>query len=144
MLFKVPGTDGLVVAAANATGPGVSAELGFTFPRDWFVRGMLVVPRANAGALTVSGMVAALAVNVSDENQEQLVSDSRGTDFVTSTGGRALVGIDGAELNGLSFRPFALQRPVGGRSRWAFQVQNRASVTITLAGIFLFTEEMRP
>lgn len=141
-MYKVPGSSGLVVVAANATGPGVSALLPFTFPRDQFLTGLLLVPRSiAAGGMTPAQILASLALNVTDENQEQVISDSRGGSFITSTNVRALIGVDGLELGGAAFRPFALQRPAQAQFRWQFQVQNRAASAITLAGIFLYTEE---
>lgn len=144
MLYRVPGTSGLAIAAATGTGPGVTASLPFVYPKPGFVVGVLVVPRATA-LLSAAAQLAALALNVADENQEQLVSDSRGTNLVTSVGGtaRVLVGGDGAALFGLSFRPFPLQRPASVRDRWTFQVQNFGAAIATLAGVFIFLEPQK-
>ncbi len=128
-------------AVANATGPSVSADLPFVFPRECFVAGLMVIPNLTGGALGVPAMQAALALACIDENQEALVSDGRGSQFTTSTGALASVGADALLLNGLGFRPFPLQRPARTQARWIFNVQNRVTSTVQIAGIYIFTED---
>jgi hypothetical protein len=140
-IYLVPGSSLLALAASNATGPSVSAALPFQFPRPVFVTGLLVVPLLNAGGDPIPKIQAGLALSVFDENQEALVSDGRGSQFVTSTGALAPAGADCLLMSGFGFRPFPLQRKGFNSARWLFSVQNRVALATTLAGIYLYAED---
>jgi hypothetical protein len=140
--YIVPGTSGLAIPAAVLTAPGASAVLPFRFPRDEFVTGILVLPRTNAGGLSVQVALASLALTVTDEKIDAMVSDSRGSTVLgTGTAGLLQVAADGLALHGQALRPFPLQRAVGANDTWRLQLQNRAASITTMAGIYLYTED---
>lgn len=141
-LYIVPGTSGLAVPAANATGPGVAADVTLVLPRARHVGGVLVIPRSNAGgALTMEAIAASLSIGITDENQEQLISDGQGSQLPSSTGALVLTAAPCLMLTGRAWRPFPLQRLLRGLEKWVFSVQNRDTNITTLAGIFLYTED---
>lgn len=139
VIYLIPGSSQLVLAAAGALGPSVSADLKFSFPKPSWVTGLMPIPNLSGGVLSVEEMLAKIAITVFDENQELLISDGRGSQLVTSTGGLAPTGLDGLSAVGRSFRPFPLQRPGRNSQQWVFNVQNADAATIRLAGLYLYT-----
>lgn len=135
-VWKVPGTDGLVLAVAPAAGsPSVSADLPFLFTRAAFVEGVLAFVRP-VGAVSVEVQQANLGMRIVDEVAEAMIVDTRGTLVGTTN---APVAASLLMMAGFGFRPFALQRPVSAGDKWVFSLQNEDPLaTSTLAGIFLY------
>lgn len=140
-ILTVPGATNLLLAPAFGIAPSVSASLIFKFPRACFVTGLMVLPFSRADAASIEVITAGLAITVSDENQEAIVSDGRGSQFTDAAGNLASVGADCQALVGRGFRPFPLQRPVQALDRWTFAVQNKVASSVVLGGIFLFVED---
>jgi len=91
--------------------------------------------------LTVQAALAALALTIVDEVQDNFVSDARGTTVLSVGGTPMQVGGDGLALNGFGFRPFAVQRPVAPSDQWIMALQNRDTNITTMAGIFVYGQD---
>lgn len=139
-VWKVPFSDGLACAVAPAAGsPSISGELAFNFPRSVFLTGILVLPRVSAAFASYQEQIAQLSLNVIDEVNQPLISDSRGTIVGTT---RAPVAAPFLMLFGRAFHPFAMQRPIASLDVWRFTIQNAHTARAqTLAGIFLYFSE---
>lgn len=139
-IWKVPFSDGLACPIApDAVSPSISAELVFNFPRSVFLTGILLLPIPDATWATYQEQIAQLSLQVTDETNQPVISDSRGT-IVGST--NAPVASPLLQLFGRGFHPFALQRPLASLDVWRFTVQNADPVNAqTLAGIFLYFSE---
>lgn len=138
-LWRVPGTDGLVLAVAPAVGsPSVSPVVQFRFPKACFIQGILVLPRPTAGAslATILARMASASVRITDEHQDPIITDTRGT----------LQGSNAAQsaapllaLHGRGFAPFAVQREIKAHRQWGLSFQNVDTANaIELAGVFLY------
>lgn len=140
-VWKVPGTDGLVLAVAAAVGsPSVSAALPWRWPRPVKCTGVLVIPRANAVA-TMQQKLAMASVSIIDETGNPIIFDTRATLRGTNNA-PASAGL--LALQGRGFAPFALQRPVNVQRQWQFYLQNDDPANvIVIAGIFLYWENLQ-
>lgn len=141
-IYTVPAAVGIAVPASTAAGPGVTAvgAIPFTFPRRCFVQGILAIPRSNAAANLIEVIAAGLGMTVSDEVNDLIVSDSRGT-LAPATGGTFVpTAANLIALHGFALRPYPLQRPVAGNDKWQIQLQNSVASIATMAGIYIFAE----
>jgi hypothetical protein len=133
-LYKVPGSDGLVLAVAPALGsPSVSATLVWRFPKPVFCDGFFLALRP--GAVAAATQAARTSLVIVDETNQPIVSDSRGTlRGVTN----APVAAPLLSMFGRGAHPFPIQRPVAAQDQWfvSFQNEDPANV-VTLAGLFL-------
>ncbi|MDB4884468.1 MAG: hypothetical protein JWL95_3234 [Gemmatimonadetes bacterium] len=136
-IFKVPGSDGLVLAPALVLGePSVSAPMPFIFPFATFVAGVLVLLRPDGVTPTIAAQHGFANLRIIDQNGQPLVSDTRGTLRGTAEAAAPLLA-----LQGRGFHPFAMQKPLKGGEKWIFSLQNESDLLAqTVAGIFLYLE----
>lgn len=138
-IYSVPAARDLTLAVATAAAsPSESAALPFLFPTSRFIAGILMLPRAPIGGLTLQQTIARVAIRIVDENQKPVVIDSRSS---LKGANNLQVAIGGLALGGSAFRWFPIQRPVRAGDQWTLFAQNDDPVnTIQLAGIFLYPE----
>lgn len=137
-LWRVPGTDGLVLAAAPAVGsPSVSAPITWRFPKAVFVCGVLVLLRPRSSA-AMPGEMAQVSLRIIDESNQPIINDTRGTIRGTQN---APVAAPLLALHGKGFHPHALQRAVASQDQWHFVFENEDTAhTEILSGVFLYFE----
>ncbi len=139
-VWQVPFSEGLVCPVAPSAGsPSISAELAFNFPKSCFLVGVLILPLPDAAFATYQAQCAQLAMVITDEVNQPLVSDSRGTVKGTL---RAPVALPLLAAFGRAFHPFPLQRPIAALDVWRFTVQNSDTAHAqVLEGIYLYFED---
>lgn len=139
-IWKVPFSDGLALPVAPAAGsPSISAELRFDFPKSAFIVGLLALPLPDVAFATYQEQIAQLAIAITDETNQPIVSNTRGT-LQGTTFAPAAASL--LTLFGRSFRRHALQRPVASLDRWLITFQNRDTVRAqVLEGLYLYLEE---
>lgn len=116
VLYSVPGLSGITLAGGSS-----SPAVVFTWPRDLFVSGVLLLPLSGSPA-----DLARLSLEVVDEYDEQIVSDATGEGFT----------VPGLALAGFGLRPFPLQRPVRAGQRWQMTISLEAGANETPTLLF--------
>jgi len=137
-MWRVPGSLGLALAVAPAgnDNPSVSLPLTFTFPETVDVEGLLAFPTATVALPDPILQSGQLSLDVVDETQQPLFSDTRGTLRGTA---RAPVSAGLLMLQGFACNRFAMQRLVKSGDTWTFTMQSDDKVNAyTMSGIFIY------
>lgn len=123
ILYVPAGISGVAVDGGATLGP-----VEFQFPESVFVTGVKLLTRSGLPA-----DVAALALRIEDETAHDMFADGQGGSFFAP----------GAALGALTFRFWALQRPIQAGDVWRLSVQNRGAGPITPIVIVVFERGAR-
>lgn len=142
-LYTIAGARGLALPAAAAVGsPTVAGPVRQVFGRPLFIEGILALVRPIAGYVGgLDRQQAMIAVSILDENNDPIVSDTRGTLQGTT---QAPAAASLLAMSGKGFHPFQVQRAVTARDVWTFSFQNNdPAQAMVLAALVLYLGDGR-
>lgn len=127
--FRVRAFEQALAAGAS------SEEVRFRWPRDLFVRSLLLLPRSGLRA-----DMAKLALQIVDETQQQIIFSGDGSNNfggALSLSGCLPLSPMFADL--VVAAPLALQRPVATGDLWLITARNRAAAGDPITPVLQFT-----